>query len=163
MKTSDPFVFLRVRWIAEITWVDDWPGVGERVKRQLDTLTLEWKPTDTLWSCRDCAGTGAGIVTVVYHAANKRITGTYVDVSGVAQLIYFKRNGTWIEDGKGVLPDGRAPRGQARLVSDNGNTMVLAGSGTTGGKKQDDRHDVVHRRVRARTDSFRAPLALHTN
>ena len=137
------------RWIADITWVEDWPGVGKKGDKATGYFDVKAEADGNALLGRHYAGTGAGIWTVAYHAADKRIIGTYVDVSGVSQILYYKKDGTWMEEVKGSLPDGRRSKASSTITfSDGGTKMVLVGTGTTDGKKQDDRHD-VYRKVKA--------------
>lgn len=137
------------RWIAEITWVEDWPGVGKKGDKATGYFDIKKEADGHALVGRHYAGTGAGIWTVAYHAADKRIIGTYVDVSGVSQMLYYKKDGTWMEDVKGSLVDGRRNQASSTIeFSDDGNKMVLVGTGTTDGTKQDDRRD-VYRKVKA--------------
>ena len=134
------------RWIADITWVEDWPGVGKKGDKATGYFDVKQEADGHVLVGRHYAGKGAGIWMVAYHAADKKITGTYADVSGISQMTYYKKNGKWMEDVKGSLSDGRRNQASSTITySENGNKMVLVGTGTTDGKKQDKRHDVYRR------------------
>ena len=79
---------LEGRWIADITWVEDWPGVGKKGDKATGYFDVKKEADGHALVGRHYAGTGAGIWMVAYHAADKRIVGVYVDVSGVSQMTY---------------------------------------------------------------------------
>ena len=134
------------RWVADITWVADWPGVGKKGEKATGYFDVKLDADGHALVGRHYAGSGAGIWTIVYNAAEKKIGGIYVDKSGINHMTYYKKDGKWIEQGSGSLVDGRKTKDQSTMTfTDNGNQMVLDGTGTIDGESHDKRHDVYHR------------------
>ncbi len=139
---------LEGRWIADITWVEDWPGVGKKGEKATGYFDVKKEADGHALVGRHYAGTGAAIWMVAYDAADKKITGSFVVASGVYQMSYFKKNGTWMEESHGSLVDGRRTHGSSTITFSNNDTMmVLEGTGTTAGERQDDRRD-IYRKVK---------------
>lgn len=135
------------RWVGDITWVADWPGLGkkgDKVTAYIEsTLTEDGHALITKFY----GGNGSGTGMVAFDPLDKQIKAMWVVCGGyVGHTTIHKVDGKWVEKGVGALPDGTKNEFTSTLtISDNGNTRTSTGSGTLGGKKVDDQHDVWRR------------------
>ncbi len=135
------------RWVGEVTWVTDWPGLGKKGDKV--TCYSETRITEdgNALINKFYGGNGSGSSITVYDAAAKQIRESGVDSGGtVGTNVYFKEGGKWVEISTGSLADGRKTESKSTVaISNNGNTQIWTGTGTIGGKKVDDQHDVWRR------------------
>ncbi len=131
------------RWIGEIRWVADWPGIGKKGDTATCYLDVNSIEDGNAMIGKFCGGTASGTVLWVYCAGEKRITGTAVYSNGaVDHLTYTKEDGMWIETVSGVLPDGRKNEARSTIMLEQDGTILRArGKGTVDGKPTDPRDD----------------------
>ena len=135
------------RWLGKVTWVADWPGLGKKgdtVTAYLDVTTIE---DGNGLVFKFYGGNGSGTILYTYDAAAKQISALWVVSGGYTGTSYvFKKDGTWVEESKGSLSDGKKSDGTSFFTfSESGKTLTITGSGTVDGKKHDDQHDVWRR------------------
>ena len=135
------------RWVGDVTLVADWPAFGKRGDKI--TAYIEITPIEdgNAMLSRVYGGTGSGTGIVVFDAGAKQIKGTRVSsAGGVGHTLLYKKDGKWHEKGVGSLPDGTENEWVSTItVTENGRTHTWTGTGTVGGKKTDDLHDVWRR------------------
>lgn len=135
------------RWVGDVTWVADWPGFGKKGDKVTAyseiTVTEDGKALITKFY----GGNGSGTGLVAFDAGARQIRWLWVSSGGhVSHSILYKKGAQWVEKGAGSNPDGTKTEYVSMVtVSDNGNTHTWTGSGTLGGKKVDDQHDVWRR------------------
>ncbi len=131
------------RWIGQVKWVTDWPGVGK--KGDTATCYLDVNPIEdgNAMIGKFYGGLASGTVLWVYSAGEERIGGTVVYSSGlVDHLTYTKEDGKWIETASGMLPDGRKTESRSTMtLEEDGTILRLRGNGTVGGEPTDPRDD----------------------
>jgi hypothetical protein len=129
------------RWVGEVKWVADWPGLGKKGDTATCYLDVDQIEDGNAMIGKFYGGAGSGTALWVYDAGSKSIQGTVVYSGGlVTQLTYFKEGGQWIETGSGTLPDGRKTQGRSTLTWD-GKNLRAKGQGTIDGKPNDPRDD----------------------
>jgi hypothetical protein len=135
------------RWVGEVTWVADWPGLGKRG----DTVTAYSENViaedGNALVQRFYGGNGSATGITAFDAGAKRIKAMWVVSGGhVGYGIIYKKGGKWHQKATGSNPDGTKTKGSSTLtVSDDGNTHSWKGKGSVGDKPTDDRHDVWRR------------------
>jgi hypothetical protein len=131
------------RWIGQVTWVADWPGIGK--KGDTATCYLDVSPIEdgNAMIGKFYGGLASGTVLWFYNAGEKRIGGTVVYSNGsVDHLTCTKENGKWIETVSGTLPDGRKTESISTMtLEDDGTILRARGKGTVGGEPTDPRDD----------------------
>lgn len=131
------------RWIGEVKWVTDWPGIGK--KGDTATCYLDITPIEdgNAMVGKFYGGLATGTVLWAFSAGEKRITAIVVYSNGlVDRLTYTKDNGNWIETASGMLPDGRKTESKNTITLEkDGNVFRARGSGTVDGKPTDPRDD----------------------
>ncbi|MGI6414813.1 MAG: hypothetical protein ACOX1P_04025 [Thermoguttaceae bacterium] len=146
------------RWIGDVTWVADWPGFGTKGEKVTGYFVAEMAEDGNAMAIRFFGGNGSATGLCYYDAGAKEIKFVWVHSSGfVTHNNAYKKDGKWIEAGTGTLPDGTKTAAISTLtMSDGGKTMTATGSGTVGGEKTDDQHDVWRRVSNASTSAVRA-------
>ena len=135
------------RWIGEVTWVADWPGLGkkgDKVTAYLEATTIE---DGNGMVAKFFGGNGSGTVVFAYDAVAKQIKSmTIVSGGFTGTAILYKKDGKWVQESRGSLPDGKTTKGTSlHTYSDGGNTLTITGSGTVDGKPNDEQRDVWRR------------------
>ncbi|MGE3776941.1 MAG: hypothetical protein AB7F89_07150 [Pirellulaceae bacterium] len=135
------------RWVGEVRWMADWPGLG----RKGDKVTCYWEGTRAA-DGNVLTGTfygGSGTArSLCYHDTDSKSIREVMVTSGgtVWTSVVFRRGGVWVSKTSGSNPDGSKIETESTLtMTDNGNTATWTGSGTVGGKKTEDQHDVWRR------------------
>ena len=138
---------LEGRWVGEVTWVADWPGLGKRGDKVTAYLDVTVAEDGHALLLRFYGGNGSGTRIYGYDARTKQIKSMLVVSGGfVGSSIVYKKDGKWLEEGEGSLPNGTKSEGYSIYsYSDNGDKLEITGSGTVGDKKQDNQHDVWQR------------------
>jgi hypothetical protein len=138
---------LQGRWIGEVTWVTDWPGIGKRGEKVTCYFEGRIAEDGHAIAGRWYGGAGSGTGVYYFDPRAKQIRWFWVNSGGALEEgILYKSNGHWVEEGSGSLEDGRATAHASDLtITDKGNTHTYTGKGTVGGTKTDDRHDVWRR------------------
>jgi hypothetical protein len=149
--TKEEFVeysrMLEGRWIAEVTWVADWPGLGKKGEKVTayteNTIAVEGNALIGIFY----GGAGTGRILTTYDAGAKQIQGLVVTSGGtVWHFVVNKENGKWVMSSTGSNADGSKLEGKSTLtISDDGNTNTWTGSTIIGGKKVDEQRDVYRR------------------
>jgi hypothetical protein len=131
------------RWIGNVTWVTDWPGLGRKGDQATCYLDARPMADGNGMLGQFYGGSGSETILWMYDPGAKRIRGTAVDSGGtVTRLTYHKDGEKWSEHGEGSLPDGKETKHKATMhVGDDGDSLVFKGSGTIDGKPTDDRND----------------------
>ena len=138
---------LEGRWIGDITWAADWPGLGKKGEK----VTTYWEGTmaedGNALLGRFHGGNGSGTWLLVYDAGAKRIKGLWINSGGsVSHDIIYKENGKFVQIQSGSHADGTKTEGRCVLtIEENGNKSTWRGGGSIGGKKHDDYTDVWRR------------------
>ena len=135
------------RWIGEVTWVADWPGLGKRGEKVTAYYEGQFSDDRSAFLGKFYGGSGSGTLLTVFDAGTKRIKTLAVDSGGgVSETVTYKQDGQWHERNVGSLVDGRRTAGTSRLtISDGGQTHTLTGTGTLGDKPTDPQKDIWRR------------------
>ena len=129
------------RWIGEVKWVTDWPGLGK--KGDTATCYIDVDPIEDGVALigKFYGGSGSGTVIWFYEAGTKTIRATAVYSGGVIDdIVYNKKDGEWIETVTGTLPDGKKIEGVSTITFE-GKVLRAKGTGTIDGKPRDPRDD----------------------
>lgn len=130
------------RWIGEVTWVTDWPGLGKKGDKVTCYLDVSSTADGNALVGHFYGGSGSSTILWMYDAGAKQIKATMVDSGGTTDSItYHKKDGKWIEAGQGSLANGTKTKYQSTLAFD-GKTLVAKGGGTVGGEPMNERHDI---------------------
>ena len=133
--------------MGDVTWVADWPGLGKKGEKVTayseNTVTEDGNAMVTKFY----GGNGSGTGLIAFDALAKQIKWMWVSSGGyVGQSTLQKVNGKWVEKGVGSTPDGTKNEWTSTVtIADNGNTHTWTGTGTLGGEKVADQHDVWRR------------------
>lgn len=135
------------RWLGQITFVTDWPGVGkkgDKVTAHSEVSIIE--DGNAIFS-RGFMGNGSSSSIVVYNANSKKILQQGTASGGtVFSTVWSKVGDKWVGVRSGSLPDGRKVEGTIiSTFTDKDTTLTVTGSMTIDGKKTDEMHDVWHR------------------
>jgi len=146
--------FLQGRWIGDVTWVADFPGYGKRGDKV--TCYFEGKVAEdgNVLTARFIGGTGAGTGLYYFDPGTKEIKSLWVNTGGGVERGTIRKSGDkWIVETSGNLKDGTETKYTTTVTSsDDGNSSTRTGSGTVGGKKADDQHDVWRRLDKRNSD-----------
>ena len=115
------------RWVGDVTWVADWPGLGkkgDKVTAYLEITTIE-EGNGLVF--KFFGGNGSGTVLFAYDAVAKQIKSTTIVSGGyTGTSIIYKKDGKWVSEVKGSLPDGKKTEGTTLYAfSDGGKTLTL--------------------------------------
>lgn len=135
------------RWIGEVTWVADWPGVGKRGDKVTAYSDIRLMEEGHALVGRFFGGAASSSWVAVYDAGNKQIRSSGSDSGGTSWVaIAFKKDGKWMSSESGSLPDGTKYQGEYTVtITENGNKHTWTGPTTMGGKKTDEMNDVFRR------------------
>ena len=135
------------RWICDITWVADWPGVGKKGEKVRVYSQSTISEDGNALIEKAYMGNGSTTRIAGYDAGNKRIKGMEIGSGGnVGQYIVYEESGRWIITGDGSEADGTKSRFSITMtISDNGNTLTFSGSVWMGERKIDVPGDVWRR------------------
>lgn len=131
---------LHGRWVGEVTWAADWPGLGKRGEKSVAFLT--YAPTDDGQGMlvKFYAGSGSATGLVAYDAAGQEIRSQFVVSGGYlgSETITFSENQATIST-NGSLPDGGRNKATAvRTFSEDGLSFVDEASGEIDGVPTDN-------------------------
>jgi len=135
------------RWVGDVTFQADLPGLGKKGEK----VTAYYEGTMTedgnvlIEKFYEGKGTGTGFT--VYDAGTKQIETVWMSSGGHKEDAKVYRLGDkWIAENTGCMPDGTKTESLVTLFfTDNGNKLLITGSGTVGGESTDDIHNVWHR------------------
>lgn len=135
------------RWVGEVTFVADWPGLGkrgEKVTAYLEATFIE-DGKGMVW--KFVGGTGSATILFAYDAVTKQIKSMSVVSGGfTGSAIIYRKDGNWTLEGKGSLPDGKMSEDIATYTfSEGGRKVATSGSGNVDGKPNDKLEDVWRR------------------
>lgn len=136
------------RWVGQVTWVADWPGLGKKGDKTTGYGENKLSEDGNSVLTRFFGGNGSGSSIIFYDSGAKQIKEVGVDSGGtVFTNIYSKVSATkWAQTQTGSLADGKKLEGKFEaIVTDNGNTWTWSGTTMIGGVKQDDLRDVWRR------------------
>lgn len=135
------------RWVGDITWVADWPGLGKRGEKATGYGDYRIVENGNALLGTFYGGGGSATLLTVFDEASKQIQERVVISNGyVSNGIVYKQDGQWRFRDAGGLPDGTKSTAVGTLtISDNGNTHTLTSTGTKGDKPTDPQNDVWRR------------------
>lgn len=135
------------RWMVDITFITDWPGVGKRGEKTTGYTENRLSEDGHVLLGRSFGGQGSSTWIMVYDAAAKQIRESGADsAGGVWTAVYFQQDGKWAQRTSGSLHDGRKYEGRYTVtLSDHGNTQKWSGPTTVEGQKADELQDVYRR------------------
>lgn len=135
------------RWIGDITWSADAPGLGKKGER----VTTYWEGTITedgnALLGKFYGGNGSGTWLIVFDAGTKQIKGLWITSGGsVSHDIIHKQEGKFVQLRTGSNHDGAKTESTAAMtLEENGSKGTWRGAGSVGGKKTDDFTEVWRR------------------
>ena len=135
------------RWIGDVTWVTDWPGLGKKG----DNVTAYWRgrvsQDDNVMVINFFGGNGSETGLMYYDAAAKRTRGTFVSSGGtVGRLTNWPHGDKWIETVDVTLPDGTKGRIKSVFVfTADGKTVTILRNGKVGDDVIKDQKDIWRR------------------
>jgi hypothetical protein len=144
---QDYYQGIQGRWVGDVTWIADFPGLGKKGEK----VTAYWEgrvsEDGNVLIGKFFGGNGAESSLTYFDAAAKQIKATAVDSGGtVTQLVVYKKDGKWTQNGQASLPDGtKIEFTCAATISEDGKTWVWEGSGKVGDKPTAEQHDVWRR------------------
>jgi hypothetical protein len=138
---------LQGRWIGDVTWVADWPSFGKRGDKVTCYFEGGVAEDGNVMKARFIGGIGAGTAIYYFDPGTKEIRSLWVNTGGGVERGTIRKSGDkWLLETSGCLKDGTKVKYTTMVTfADNGNTSTRTGSGTVGGKKVDDQHDVWRR------------------
>ena len=138
---------LEGRWICDVTWIADGPGLGKRG----DTVTGYWDTRmdldGKLFVARFYGGNGTARGMRFYDPGARQIRHVSVNSGGsVTDRIFWKENGVWRTKSTGTRADGSRVESNLTLtISDGGKAHAWRGTVTVDGKETDKLKDVWRR------------------
>ena len=144
-QTSSPQDFERVcdlmegRWVGDVTWLADWPGLGKRGDKSVAFLNCSRAEDGKGLAIKFFGGSGSATGLAAYDAVNKKIHHIFVVSGGYYGDQEIRVEGDQLTFvGKGSLPDGREHSTTViRKFSDNGNQFVDTETGEIEGEPTD--------------------------
>ncbi len=132
------------RWVGEITWIADWPGLGKKGDKVTGYASNRAAADGRASVGQFYGGNGTGRWLLVYDAGAKQIREMGFDSGGRTWTCLISRQGEhWRSQCAGSLVDGTKTEGDYMLtVSDDGNTHHWTGNTTIGGEAADPLQDV---------------------
>ena len=135
------------RWIADIVWINDWPGFGERGDTVTGYADYQIAENGRVLTGREYLGPGSMTSITYYDVVKKQILSHAVSSGGnVFNNIIYKDNGEWNYKVMGSTADGKELTGSAiRYISDQGQTHRWTGEWFLDGEKLDPLRDTYRR------------------
>ena len=135
------------RWIGDVTWNTDWPGLGKKGDKTTGYVELRVIADGNVLLGTFYGGRGTDSWMTVYDAASKQIKTLEGDSGGsISSYVWYKEGDHWIATGAGSLADGSKVEFRNTVtISDGGNTHTYTGTTTIAGKRGNDLHDVWRR------------------
>jgi hypothetical protein len=125
------------RWVCDITWAADWPGIGKKG----DTVTAYLQHTlsedgNALVS-KFIGGQGSETGIWTYDVSDRLIKSMVISSGGSVKYLKIRKSGeAWSFPEIGIEPDGTKVHSNAVLsFHDNGKTAIGIGSGMRGEEK----------------------------
>lgn len=135
------------RWIGDITLIADWPGLGKKGEKVAGHWSVRWIADKKGLEDEAYTGKGTGKSIYFFDPGSKKIRNIGVDSGGTTfEMEIWKEGDKWVAKSLGYLADGTKCEGNFTLTAkDGGNTLVIEGTGTVGGKETLPLHDVYKR------------------
>lgn len=135
------------RWVGDVTWVADWPGLGKKGEKVTAYSEVTIIEDGNGLVMKFFGGDGSGTLLYAYDSAAKQIKAMWIVSGGyVGTSMVYKEDGKWVEEGDGSLPDGKKDKFTSMYTfSDGGKLLTITGTGEVDGKKNDDQRDVWRR------------------
>ena len=135
------------RWIGEITLVADWPGIGKKGEKVAGHWVVRWVADKRGLEDESFTGEGTGKSIYFWDPVSKKIKNMGVDSGGTTfETEIWKEGDKWTAKSTGSLADGTKTEGTfVLIVKDGGDTIVIEGEGTVGGKPTLPLRDVYKR------------------
>ena len=135
------------RWVGDVTWVADWPGVGKRGDKVTGYSDVTLLLDGHALVGRFYGGAASSAWITYYDAGAKQIRSSGSDSGGNTwSAIVAKKDGKWVSAESGSLPDGAKYEGKYTVtISENGNKHTWTGPTTMAGKKTEEMNDVFRR------------------
>ena len=135
------------RWVGEVTWITDWPGLGKKGDKAVGHTEIRSEADGRVLLQSFYAGNGTSRSIVVFDAATGKIRETGSDSGGSTWECVISRQGRdWVSRCTGSLADGTPTEGENTLtISDNGNLHRWTGNNTVGGLQTDPLEDIWRR------------------
>lgn len=132
------------RWVGEITWIADWPGLGKKGDKVTGYSSIRAVVDGHALVGQFYGGNGTGRWMTVYDAAAKQIRELGSDSGGTMwNCLISWQDRHWTSHCTGSLADGTKTEGDWTLnVSDDGDTHRWTGSVSVGGEASDPLQDV---------------------
>ncbi|MHB8899641.1 MAG: hypothetical protein ACYC6Y_12915 [Thermoguttaceae bacterium] len=138
---------LQGRWVGDVTWVADFPGLGQKGEK----VTAYWEgrmsEDGSVLVGKFFGGNGSESSMTYFDAVEKKIKATAVDSGGtVTQILIYRKDGKWTQKGQASFRDGTVSKfTSVATISEDGKTWTWEGTGTVGDKPTADQHDVWRR------------------
>lgn len=135
------------RWMSEVTWAVDYPGVGKKGDKVTGFDVWRWVADGAALECEWLLGPTSGRVLLWWDASTSQVRGLEVDSGGGwAQGTLTKHGTSWAWWRGGSLADGRRVEYQSELsFPDDGQTRTDTGATILDGARNEYRD--VYRRV----------------
>ena len=135
------------RWVADVTWIADWPGLGKRGDKTTGHSENRPSSDGKVLMHTFYGGTGTENSIVIFDAGKRQIREMGSDSGGTSWDCVITRQGEqWGFKCTGSLPDGTPiVNDNVLTLSDGGNTARWRGRNTIGGVETDALQDVWRR------------------
>jgi len=135
------------RWVGEVTWITDWPGVGVKGEKTIGHVEIRSEADGRVMTTSFYGGNGTNRSIVLFDAASGEIRETGSDSGGTTWVCLISRQaGQWSSRCTGSLADGTPTEGENTLnISDNGETHRWTGRNAVGGIETDPLQDIWRR------------------
>ncbi len=135
------------RWVGEVTWIADWPGMGKKGDKVTAYSQIEVAAGGHALLGHFHGGNGTGRWITTYDAASKQIREMGSDSGDTSWICTITMDsGKFRSRCEGALADGTKTTGDNTLtISDGGNTQRWRGTNTIGGQAADPLQDVWRR------------------
>ncbi len=136
------------RWLGDVTWVADWPGLGKKGDKAVVHLAVRWIADKKGLEDEGVGGQGTGKSIYFFDPSSKKIKQFGIDSGGsTSENEIWKEGNEWIFSGKGYLADGSKCEVTGTIsFKDDGNTVAFKStSSTINGKDTLVQNDVYTR------------------
>lgn len=135
------------RWVGDVTWEADWPGMGKRGEKATAYGEIRLAEDGHALVGRFFGGSGSWTWTAFYDAGARQIRSAGVDSGGTTwSVVFHKKDGKWALTETGSMGDGTKYEGRYTMtLSDHGSVRTVSGVTTVTGKKADALNNVWRR------------------
>ena len=129
------------RWVSEITWAVDYPGVGKKGEKVTGYDVCRWIADRTAVECEGFAGKTTSKTLLWWDAASKQVKIFGLDSGGNWSEGTFSKQGPKLVGAtSGSFADGRRVEYKWEVTfQDNGNTRIETGATILGGVRNEFR------------------------